>query len=82
MATVLYFGRLTDITGCSSETITIGGDIKDTSTLRTTIDKRHNAAGGFLHPTVRIAINGEIATNLSILLDTDEIAFMPPVGGG
>lgn len=82
MAKILYFGRLTDLTGCSSEALAIEGEDKGTSTLRNEIDARYNAAGGFLDPSVRIAINGEIITEPAHITDTDEIAFMPPVGGG
>lgn len=82
MADILYFGRLIDLTGCSSETIQIDDTTKDTSTLRASIDTQYNASGEFLSINVRIAINGEIASEPVVLQNTDEIAFLPPVGGG
>lgn len=82
MTNVLYFGRLSDISGkpmeniCLPEYMTVAGD------LRSWIDDRHQAEGAFLEPTVRIAINGELVDDTYSLSGANEIAFMPPVGGG
>ena len=82
MATLLYFGRLTDITGKSSETLTLPDDIITTAALRTWLDATHKTNGTLLEKTVRIAINNELVTEPAAISDADEIAFMPPVGGG
>jgi molybdopterin converting factor small subunit len=43
---------------------------------------RFEADGALLEPTVRIAINNEISFDSDRVANPDEIAFMPPVGGG
>jgi len=82
MAKLLYFGRLTDITQTSAETLGIPDRIKSTDDLRTWLDKHHTANGALLEGTVRIAINNEFVQEPAAFQQTDEIAFMPPVGGG
>lgn len=82
MARILYFGRLTDVTGQSFQTLPLPSDIWDTAGLRRWADASHGGSGALLDETVRIAINNEIVSEPAAVSDTDEIAFMPPVGGG
>lgn len=82
MATLLYFGRLGDLTGTPQETLEIPSDILTAGALRTYLDLRFDTKGALLDPTVRIAVNSEIAFDSSPVSDHDEIALMPPVGGG
>lgn len=82
MARILYFGRLSDITGDLGEDLHLPDEISDSETLRTWLDKQRGFSGALLHKSVRIAINGEIATGPMPVCDKDEIAFLPPVGGG
>jgi len=82
MAKLLYFGRLTDITGTDAETLALPDEITTTAALRTWLDTAHNTNGTLLEKTVRIAINNELIAEPAIISDADEIAFMPPVGGG
>ena len=81
MAKLLYFGRLTDITGTSSETLPLA-EITTTTALRKALDDTYGASGALLEPSVRIAINNEMVAEPATVNDEDEIAFMPPVGGG
>lgn len=82
MATLLYFGKLSDMTGTLQENRPLPSHVTTTMDLRTYLDSVHNTDGALMEETVRIAINNEIAAEPSSVKDTDEIAFMPPVGGG
>ncbi len=82
MAKLLYFGRLSDITGAAEETLSLPESISTAGDLRQYLDLRFNAQGALLEPTVRIAVNNELCFDTTSINETDEIAFMPPVGGG
>lgn len=82
MAKLLYFGRLGDLAGTHEETLDLPSDIGTAGDLRTWLDLRFEADGALLEPTVRIAVNNEISFDTTDVSDADEIAFMPPVGGG
>lgn len=82
MTRILYFGRLSDITGRTEEHLDLPSTIETTGELRTWLDLRFEADGALLEPTVRIAVNNEIAFDADDLSNPDEIALMPPVGGG
>ncbi len=82
MAKLLYFGRLGDVTGRSEEQLDLPSDIATAGDLRNWLDLRFEASGALLEPTVRIAINNEISFDASAISNGDEIALMPPVGGG
>lgn len=82
MAKLLYFGRLGDLAGTLEETLDLPSEIETAGDLRTWLDLRFEADGALLEPTVRIAVNNEISFDTTEVSDLDEIAFMPPVGGG
>lgn len=82
MADILYFGRLSDVAGTGAETLDIPVDITDTAALRRWLDDAKSANGAFLEASVRLAVNSEIVVDPHPVAPTDEIAFMPPVGGG
>ena len=82
MAKLLYFGRLGDVTGRSEEQLDLPSDIATAGDLRNWLDLRFEASGALLEPTVRIAINNEFSFDTSAISNGDEIALMPPVGGG
>ncbi|MEM9573384.1 MAG: MoaD/ThiS family protein [Pseudomonadota bacterium] len=82
MQKILYFGRLSDVTGCQEERLEIPADIETAGALRNWLDKRYGAGGVLLDPTVRIALDNEIIFDGAPLHAASEIAFMPPVGGG
>lgn len=82
MVKIIYFGRLSDVTGLSEEMLDIPESVETAHELRNWLDLRFEAKGALLEPTVRVAINSEIVLDTSKLGDASEIAFMPPVGGG
>ena len=82
MAKIIYFGRLSDVTGKTEEALDLPDNIETAGALRSWLDLRFEAGGALLEPTVRIAINNEIVFDDEALDQAEEIAFMPPVGGG
>lgn len=82
MAKLLYFGRLTDTTGTAHQTVDLPAGVADTASLRRWADAEHGSSGALLEDAVRLAINNEITEEPALVSNTDEIAFMPPVGGG
>ena len=82
MAQILYFGRLSDVAGTGAETLDIPEDITDSASLRRWLDGEKSANGALLEKSVRLAINSEIVIDPHPVANGDEIAFMPPVGGG
>ena len=82
MAKILYFGRLGDTAGMVEESIALPTHVDTAGALRQWLDARFDADGLLLEPTVRIAVNNEISLDGTAVNDDDEIALMPPVGGG
>ena len=82
MAKILYFGRLGDTAGMVEESIALPTHVATAGALRQWLDSRFDADGVLLEPTVRIAVNNEISLDGTAVSDNDEIALMPPVGGG
>ena len=82
MARFLYFGKLMDVAGTHSEARDLPPSVSDTRALRAWLDTAHRTDGVFSDPAVRFAINDEIVADPAPLCDGDEIAVMPPVGGG
>lgn len=85
MISVLYFARFREKLGLASEEITLPED-RD-STVQTVLDILA-ARGGLWQEFfasergVMVAINQEMATRESTVLDDDELAIFPPVTGG
>ena len=82
MAKILFFGRLTDLTGTDETTLDLPASVNDTGSLREWLDSELDTQGVLLEPTTRIALNAQIVPEASPVSNIDEIAFMPPVGGG
>ncbi len=82
MAKLLYFGKLTELTGTGEEFIALPRTLDDTGDLRAWLDTEKALGGALLDPSVRIAINDELVSEPALFSETDEIAFLPPVGGG
>lgn len=78
----LYFGRLGDTMGVEEEILSPPEDVSTTGELRIWLDQRSGTEGALLEPTVRIAVNSEFVSDDYAFELGDEIAFLPPVGGG
>ncbi|MEZ6001145.1 MoaD/ThiS family protein [Hyphomonas sp.] len=82
MATILYFGKLSSLFGELSEQAPLPSEISDTATLRKWLDETRGFDGALMHNSVRVAVNSEIVSDPFPISNADEIAFLPPVGGG
>ena len=84
MITVLYFARLRETLGRSSETIALPAAVRDVEGLRALLVARGGEWQQELAPTrpVRAAVNQAMAQGDTQVADGDEIAFFPPVTGG
>jgi sulfur-carrier protein len=82
MARLLYFGRLMDTFGTNAEMLALPAEIEDTSALRSWLDKDRQLGGMLMEKTIRVAINDTIVPEPWPIADSDDIAFLPPVGGG
>ncbi len=73
---VLFFGVLADVTGTC---------IKHYSGVGSFDDLLHRVMDDFpevIHYNFRISLNNEIITGSPALSDGDEVAYIPPFGGG
>ncbi len=82
MAVLLFFGKLQDSVGSTTETFHLPETVTNTSELRAHLDRHFKLAGTLTSETVRVAVNNEIVADPSPIHNEDEIAFLPPVGGG
>jgi molybdopterin synthase sulfur carrier subunit len=84
MVTILYFARLREALGKSSEELDLPEQVSSLGALRATLIGRGGAWAHELAEArpVRAAVNQEIAAGDTPVRDGDEIAFFPPVTGG
>jgi len=82
--TVLYFARLRESLGQSSEQIPLPATVRDLEGLRSLLVERGGAWKDELahDKRVRAAVNQAMARDDSPIADGDEVAFFPPVTGG
>jgi molybdopterin synthase sulfur carrier subunit len=84
MVTLLYFARLRESLGLSSEQVELPPQVNDLRTLIAWLGQRgeHWRLELSGNSTVRMAINQNMASADAAVKDGDEIAFFPPVTGG
>ena len=84
MITVLYFARLREVLGRSSEAIALPAAVRDVEGVRALLVARGGEWEQELAPSraVRAAVNQAMAHGDTQVADNDEIAFFPPVTGG
>lgn len=82
MATLLFFGKLQDVFGARISDFAIPETTKTTFDLRVFLDSKFQTNDTLASSSVRIAINNEMISAPASIKNTDEIAFLPPVGGG
>jgi MoaE-MoaD fusion protein len=77
---VLFFGQLKDLTGRSSETLSLG----DRARLSDVVQhySENFPALRKLFPSLALSVNQEYASSDTSLRDGDEVALLPPVSGG
>lgn len=84
MITLLYFARLRETFGLSSEQTNLPADVANVGSLTEWLRQRGGAWQEELAQgrPVRVAVNQDMATSDTVVRDGDEIAFFPPVTGG
>jgi molybdopterin synthase sulfur carrier subunit len=81
---ILYFARLREAMGRSSEAVEVPPAITTVAALRTwLIGRGEPAASAFADlKRIRAAVNQDMASDDTTLADGAEVAFFPPVTGG
>jgi molybdopterin synthase sulfur carrier subunit len=84
MITIIYFARLREALGKSSEQFPVPEGVRDLNGLRAFLTARGGAWASELAGArpVRAAVNQDMAQGDTRIADGDEIAFFPPVTGG
>jgi molybdopterin synthase sulfur carrier subunit len=84
MVTVLYFARLRETLGMSTEQVALPEAVMDLEGLRRMLVGRGGAWAEEFAPgrAVRAAVNQDMASGDTPVGDGDEVAFFPPVTGG
>ena len=84
MVTLLYFARLRETLGLSSEQVELPATVQTIGQITDWLRQRGGAWESELAPgrSVRAAVNQVMASADSAVNAGDEIAFFPPVTGG
>ena len=78
--TIRYFAAAREAAGVESEALELP-DVADVAAARELAAERHAALAPLL-PRCALAVNRAYATPETPLRDGDELALLPPVGGG
>jgi molybdopterin synthase sulfur carrier subunit len=84
MADILYFARLAEELGVKSEALDLAVDCNTVADLVMLLRARGEPFASVLNgdTPVLIAVNQEMTELAAEIINTDEIAFFPPVTGG
>lgn len=84
MVTLLYFARLREALGVSSEQADLPAGVADVNGLTNWLRARGGAWETELAPgrAFRVAVNQDMAEGTTPVKDGDEVAVFPPVTGG
>jgi molybdopterin converting factor small subunit len=77
---VVAFARVRELVGFGERTLSLTPDATPAKVWASLETSAHDLAG--LRASTRFAVNGVLAPPESELHDGDELAFLPPVGGG
>lgn len=80
VVTISYFAAARELCGTGQEQLELASPITGTELLRL-LAARHARLAPLVH-RMRIAINGELASEASAVRPGDEVAVLPPVAGG
>ena len=84
MVKLLYFARLREDLGTSTEDLPLPADVATVASLRAHLMARGGAWATVLAngKALRVAVNQEMADPATPIKAGDEVAFFPPVTGG
>ncbi|HHL42134.1 MAG TPA: MoaD/ThiS family protein [Hellea balneolensis] len=82
MMKILYFGRLSDQVGMREESLELPADITNVKALQIWLDDTHGLGGLLCDTTIKIMVDQALIVGDLPLMGTEEIGFLPPVGGG
>jgi molybdopterin synthase sulfur carrier subunit len=79
-----FFASLRESLGLSSESITAPAEVKTIADLRSYLAQRGNPWAEVLASSrvIRCALNQEMVSDATTLVEGAEVAFFPPVTGG
>lgn len=79
-----FFASLRESLGLSSESITAPAEVKTIADLRSHLAQRGNPWAEVLASSrvIRCALNQEMVSDATTLVEGAEVAFFPPVTGG
>ena len=80
LITIRYFAAAREAANTETETIE-ASDGADVAAVRDLVAARHTSLAPLL-PRCAVAVNRSYATAQTALRDGDELALLPPVGGG
>lgn len=84
MADILYFASLREALGAGREQLDLPDTVSTINALKNLLAERGEQwSESFTGDTaLLVSINQQMATDQSLISNTDEIAFFPPVTGG
>ena len=84
MTTLLFFGRLSDVAGCSRLDCDLPQTVTTVAALRAWLAARDPVLGQAIQAQgVRVAVNRSFCgSDMDPTLGAEEIAFMSPLSGG
>lgn len=83
MLTILYFARLRETLGVEREQVALPAGVHDVGELTAWLHQRGAEWHAIdLTGATRCAVNQQIATAHTSIVDGDEVAYFPPVTGG
>ena len=84
MTTLLFFGRLSDVAGCSQMACDLPETVTNVAALRAWLATRDPVLGEAIQARgVRVAVNRSFCiADTESTLGAEEIAFMSPLSGG
>lgn len=83
MAKLLFFGKLGDLAANREVDFDLPDSVSDVDALINHLATDNaDLADALRHPSVRVAVNGDIVAKNSAISQNDEIAFLAPVSGG
>jgi len=84
MANLLYFASLRETLDSDKEQLDLPENISNISGLKSLLAERGGSwsAAFTSNASLLVSVNQQMADDLAVIKDSDEIAFFPPVTGG